>query len=206
MANMNSREVYISSLQRDESLQALDVGTGWDFGTPCRNKKALVVVKALQGRAIGYRLDYKNLACKRFQKWASGAAWFKPGDMLSPGDVKAAVREFYRLVATGELGWADGVLRQLQLTRLIDGTTYLEVVPFVPGLYRDKSKDVPVQADAGIGGEAQSLPSSSEVTASSEVDVVASLEAILRGNISDIEREVVGKAMASLLLAAEKTA
>ncbi len=205
---LSVREAYIASLQSDESLQALDVGTGWDFSAPCRNRKALVVVEALQGVKCGYRLDYKNLACKRFQKWAAGAAWFKAGDMLSPADVKAAVREFYRRVATGELSWSDGCLRMLQLNRLIDGTTYLEVVPFVPGLYRDTSSDVP-QATQDTTGEAETTvasPVEAVPTASEEVDVLASVEAMLASRISLGERAVLERALHDLKILARRSA
>lgn len=55
-------------------------------------------------------------------------------------------------------------------------------------------------------GSIQSEAVVSEAVEADEIDVMATLEAILKGNISEIEREIVGKAMASLILANKKTA
>ena len=122
-------------------------------------------------------------------------------------DIKATVREFYRQVATGELSWADGIKRQLEFTRSVDGLMELRVIGFIEGYFTDSSQAVIPTDD--VSENAESIQSKAEVSVAveaDEIDVMATLESILRGNISDIEREVIGKAMASLLLAAEKTA
>lgn len=131
---MTNKQVYLNQFN-DETIQVLDLGEALDLTKPIKNKKAEVIINALAGQHIGYKLDYKNLACKRFKKWVEGNTSFESKDMLAPRDVKQAVREFYRRVAVGELTWSDGEKKMLQFTRLIDGTMELKVVAFVEGLF-----------------------------------------------------------------------
>lgn len=80
----------------------------------------------------------------------------------------------------------------------------LRVIGYVEGYFADSSKAVNPTDD--VSENAESIQSEAEVVEADEIDVMATLEAILKGNISEIEREIVGKAMASLILASKKTA
>lgn len=204
MANRN-REAYIASLQGDETMQALDIGTGFDFNKPVKNKKADVIIGALAGCHIGYKLEYKNLATKRFAKWAANAAWFRTGDMLSPSDVKAAVREFYRRVATGELAWKDGAKKMLEFTRLVDGTMELKVSTFIPGMYQDTGKSS-VESEELEPEKAGVVTEADLEAALEDVDVLASVEAMLAARISPAERAVLERARHDLVILSKKTA
>lgn len=210
---MTNREHYVKQLQGDESIQAMDVGTGFDFTKSSKNKKACLIVRQMAAMRIGYRMEYKVLATKKFNKWAMGAAWFKAGDMLAPSDVKAAVREFYRLVAVGELQWQDGSKKMLEFIRLIDGTYELRVVTFVPGLYRDTSADVTARAEtaaapeqAAVDSPAMAFTEAELAEAVGEVDVQATIEAMLSSKISPAERAILQRAMHDLKCIAKKSA
>lgn len=202
-----SKKEYRKAYAEDENSQYLDCGASFDFSKECKNKKALFLVSIMAKQHVGYKLEYRNLACKRWGKWVKDNPSFTSSDMLNPADIKATVREFYRQVATGELSWADGIKRQLEFTRSIDGLMELRVIGFIEGYFTDSSQAVIPTDDVSENAESiQSKAEVSEAVEADEIDVMATLESILRGNISDIEREVIGKAMASLILAAEKTA
>ena len=203
---MNKKE-YRKAYAEDDRNQYLDCGASFDFSKPCKNAKANFLVSVMAKMHIGYKLEYKNLACKRWTKWVKESPSFKSSELLNPADIKATVREFYRQVATGELSWADGIKRQLEFTRSIDGLMELRVIGFIEGYFTDSSQAVIPTDDVPENAESiQSKSEVSEAVEADEIDVMATLESILRGNISDVEREVIGKAMTSLLLAAEKTA
>lgn len=204
---MTNRDYYIHTYQQDDSMQALNVGTGFDFTKPIKNKKAEVIINALSGCHIGYKLDYKNLCTKRFKKWASGAAWFTTGDMLSPTDVKQAIREFYRRVATGELSWATGERKMLELTRLTDGTTELKVSTFIEGLFTDTSKIEKVAENKVAEDVKEEKVTQKDVEAMlEEIDVIASIEAMLQSKIGVGERAVLQKALDDLKIMTRKSA
>lgn len=202
-----SKKEYRKAYAEDERNQYLDCGASFDFSKPCKNAKANFLVSVMAKMHIGYKLEYKNLACKRWTKWVKESPSFKSSELLNPSDVKSAVKEFYRLVSIGELSWADGQKRQLEFTRSIDGLMELRVIGYVDGYFADSSKAVNPTDDVPENAESiQSEAVVSEAVEADEIDVMATLEAILKGNISEIEREIVGKAMASLILASKKTA
>ena len=53
----------------DDRNQYLDCGASFDFSKPCKNAKANFLVSVMAKQHIGYKLEYKNLACKRWTKW-----------------------------------------------------------------------------------------------------------------------------------------
>lgn len=223
----NVRQNYMATFSRDESIQVLDCGSSIQLepNKAC-GKKAALIVSMLAKEKIGYKLEMKNLLYKKWRKWVLDAASFTTADVISASDVKEAIREFYRLVSIGELTWADGNLRMLEMVQHIDGLLEVRVAPFVPGLFTLKGakaekevKAEPAPAAPANPAKAEeaneeialnlndfSKPSKAEERASAsdveavlaDVDVLASVRDILKGHISVAERAILSRALDDL--------
>ena len=220
----NARNSYLDGFRKDESIQVLDCGSSIqkEPGKAC-GKKASLIVSMLAKEKIGYKLEMKNLLYKKWRKWVLDASTFTTADVISASDVKEAIREFYRLVTIGELSWADGNLRMLELVQHIDGLIEVRVAPYVPGLFTMTGSKVEKQEDKSVESVPDSkcndsvpeslnglpMPAKTEheerVTVSdvastlADVDVLGSIQELLKGHISVAERAILSRALDDLL-------
>lgn len=187
-----TKQEYRDAYKQEERIQYLEDKASFDFSKECKNKKALFLVDIMAKQHIGYKLEYKNLACKRWSKWVKDNPSFTSSDMLNPADIKATVREFYRQVVTGELSWADGIKRQLEFTRSIDGLMELRVIGFIEGYFTDSNK-----AESVEKSEPQAEAKSEHQEALEVIQEVMnpkstldSINDLLQGNLSLAERRI----------------
>lgn len=202
-----TKKEYRDAYKQEEAIQYLEDKASFDFSKECKNKKALFLVDIMAKQHIGYKLEYKNLACKRWSNWVKDNPSFTSSDMLNPADIKAAVREFYRQVATGELSWADGIKRQLEFTRSIDGLMELRVIGFIEDYFTDTSKIEKVTENEVVEEVKEEKVTQKDVEAMlEEIDVIASIEAMLQSKIGVGERAVLQKALDDLKIMTRKSA
>jgi hypothetical protein len=187
-----TKKEYRDAYKQEECLQYLEDKASFDFTKECKNKKALFLVGIMAKQHIGYKLEYKNLACKRWGKWVKDDPSFSSSDMLNPADIKATVREFYRQVATGELSWADGIKRQLEFTRSIDGLMELRVIGFIEGYFTDSNQvtmtDKEESASDGKSEHEQALELVNEIM--NKKTALDSINELLEGSLSLAERKI----------------
>ena len=220
----NVRNNYLATFAKDESIQVLDCGSSIKK-EPARacGKKASLIISMLAKEKIGYKLEMKNLLYKKWRKWVIDAPTFTTADVISASDVKEAIREFYRLVTIGELTWADGNLRMLELVQHIDGLLEVRVAPYIPGLFTLKGAKTEKQEDKSVESVPDSkcndsvpeslnglpMPAKAEheerVTVSdveealTDFDVLGSVQELLKGHISVAERAILSRALDDLL-------
>lgn len=202
-----TKKEYRDAYKQEEKIQYLEDKASFDFSKECKNKKALFLVDIMAKQHIGYKLEYKNLACKRWSKWVKDNPSFTSSDMLNPADIKATVREFYRQVATGELTWSDGIKRQLEFTRSVDGLMELRVIGFIEDYFTDTSKIEKVTENEVVEEVKEEKVTQKDVEAMlEEIDVIASIEAMLQSKIGVGERAVLQKALDDLKIMTRKSA
>lgn len=200
----NVRNNYLATFAKDESIQVLDCGSSIkkEPAKAC-GKKAALIVSMLAKEKIGYKLEMKNLLYKKWRKWILDASTFTTADVISASDVKEAIREFYRLVSIGELTWADGNLRMLELVQHIDGLLEVRVAPYIPGLFTlkgaktEKQEDKQADSDNAENEERVTVSDVEEILA--DVDVLGSVQELLKGHISVAERAILSRALDDLL-------
>ena len=64
-----TKKEYRDAYKQEEKIQYLEDNASFDFSKECKNKKALFLVDIMAKQHVGYKLEYKNLACKRWSKW-----------------------------------------------------------------------------------------------------------------------------------------
>lgn len=193
----SARNAYHATFSRDESIQVLDCGSSIQKkpGKAC-GKKASLIVSMLAKEKIGYKLEMKNLLYKKWRKWVLDASTFTTADVISASDVKEAIREFYRLVTIGELTWADGNLRMLELVQHIDGLLEVRVAPYVPGLFTlSEAKENKKEVKSDSSSIAPTINNAIKKTG-----VMACLKAMLDADISISERISIETAIKQLEL------
>lgn len=197
----NVRNNYLATFAKDESIQVLDCGSSIkkDPVKAC-GKKASLIVSMLAKEKIGYKLEMKNLLYKKWRKWVLDASTFTTADVISASDVKEAIREFYRLVSIGELTWVDGNLRMLELVQHIDGLLEVRVAPYVPGLFTMTQAKSEKQEDKQADSDNEERVTVSDVEEIlADVDVLGSVQELLKGHISVAERAILSRALDDLL-------